>query len=384
VKVLQLVPEFPPPLHTGGGYHVHNLTRELVKRGIDVTVFTLDMESPFCVGRARTEIHFGRVKVFRIPAFYIPKTIYPVGPHLLPLLLRERADIIHAHGYQFFTSDLASIISRIKKTPLVLTLHGFPADSKSLTHRLFFRFIGKRELGTAGKIISVSNAVTQEFQAVGVDGNKIVTIPNGINLEEFRNMPDAKHCRRRFGLKENERLILAIGRLEKAKGFQYLIRALQLVEKRVGAVKLLIAGPEFTYGPELRNFVKQMGFEKSVIFYGAIGGREKLEAFAAADIVAIPSLYEGFGILLLEAMAAGKPVVATRTGVATELIQDGKNGFLVNLGDVEDLANKIAYLLSHDDLMSSIGSESRKTVEAFDWGKIAAQIVKTYIDCLKS
>jgi 1,4-alpha-glucan branching enzyme len=382
MRVLQLVPEFPPPLTGGGGYHVNSLAQELVKRGVDVTVYTFRIQCPFGRISEGTETHFGKVKVHRIPAFYIPKTMYPVGPKLLPLLLREQADIIHAHGYQIFTSDMASIASRLRKIPLVLTLHGFPADFRGSMHRLYFDLIGKETLRVPKKMIAISKLVERQFRAIGVDERRLVMIPNGVNQEEFREMPDGRGFRQSLGIGEDEKLILTIGRLEKTKGFQYLIEALPQILEKAGSVKLLIAGPESNYGTELARLARMIGVEKRVIFYGAIDGEQKLKALAAADIVVIPSIYEGFSVFLLESLAAGKPLVATRTGIALEIIRNGENGFLVNPCDSKDIAEKVVMLLVDNNLSSLISSRSRATIEAFDWKHITERILKVYHEIL--
>jgi glycosyltransferase involved in cell wall biosynthesis len=384
VKVVQVIPEFPPPLIGGGGYHVYNLSKELVRRGVDVTVFTLNVGNTFLLKKTEVETHFGKAKVFRVPASYIPKTTYPIAPKLIPLLLKENPDIIHAHGYQVFTTDAALTVSKIKKIPLVLTLHGFPRGFDKLTHRAHFNLIGKETLKRAKKIISVSRMVAHEFRVIGVPKEKIAIIPNGVDLEEYKQLPIGDLFRKRLDIKENEKVVLTIGRLEKIKGFQYLIKALPSIIKEVGSTKLVIAGPDFNYGAKLKKLAEETNVQDNVIFYGPINGKEKFEAFSAANIVAVPSLYEGFGMLLLEAMAAGKPLVATNTGAAPEIIQNGKNGILANLGNVEDLAGKIIKLLSDDQLMYLISQESRKTVEAFDWEKVSEHVHKLYIDCLSS
>jgi len=384
VKVLQVVPEFPPPLIGGGGYHVYNLTKELVKKGVDVTVFTLEMGSRGLIKRANVETHFGKVKVFRVSAFRVPRTTYSIAPRLISLLLKENPDIIHAHGYQVFTSDAASLVSKIKKIPFILTLHGFPRGFNKLTHKTYFNLVGKKTLESAQKIISVSNLVAQEFKAIEVPEEKMVIIPNGIDLEEYKQLPKGDSFRKRLKIKEDEKLVLTIGRLEKIKGFQFLIKALPSIIREIGSTKLLIAGPNFDYGSKLRKLAEETKVVDNVIFYGPINGKEKFEAFSAADVIAVPSLYEGFSVLILEAMAAGKPLVATYTGAAPELIQDWKNGVLSNLGDAEDLAGKVVKLLSDEKLMSLISQGSRKTVEAFSWEKISGLVHKLYIDCLDS
>jgi glycosyltransferase involved in cell wall biosynthesis len=379
-----VIPEFPPPLVGGGAYHVYNLARELARRGVDVKVFTLNTDNTSFLKRTKVETHFGKVQVVRVPASRISKFNYQIAPKLISLLSKESPDIIHAHGYQVFTTDAALIASKLKKAPLVLTLHGFPRGFDKLAHRAYFNLIGKETLRKAKKIISVSRIVAREFKAIGVSEEKMAIIPNGIDLEEYKQLPVGDLFRKRLDIKENEKIVLTIGRLERIKGFQYLIRALPSIIKEVGSTKLVMAGPDFNYGVKLKKIAEETNVQDNVIFYGPINGKEKFEAFSAANIVAVPSLYEGFGMLLLEAMAAGKPLVATNTGAAPEIIQNGKNGILADLGDTEDLAGKIVKLLSDDQLMYLIGQESRKTVEAFGWEKVSEQIHKLYIDCLGS
>jgi glycosyltransferase involved in cell wall biosynthesis len=384
MKVLQVTPEFPPPLIGGGGYHVYNLTRELDRRGIDVTVFTCDIQKPFFLKKTKVETQLGNVKVHRIPTFYVPKTIYPITPKLVPMLLKENPDVIHAHGYQFFTSDAAAIASKIKRRPLILTLHGFPRGFTKLTHKTYFHLIGKKTLAAAKKIIAVSNAVAREFKVIGVQEEQLSMIPNGIDLEEFKHMPDEKNFKERVNIKENEKMALSIGRLEEVKGFHHLIRALARIRERTAPIKLVIAGPEFNYGQQLRKLVAEMKIEDKVIFYGPVDGREKLEALAATDIAIVSSIYEGFSIFLLEAMAAGKPIIATKTGVAQELIKDGKNGFLISPGNVEELSERIIEILNNNQVSSLMGQESRNTVNAFDWKRIAEQVISVYNQSIKN
>jgi len=382
MRVLQVTPEFPPPLIGGGGYHVCNLTKALVQRGVDVAVFTCNVQKATSLNKVAVETQFGKVKVHRTSAFFVPGTIYPIAPKLIPLLLQEDADIIHAHGYQFFTSDAAAMVSKLKRKPLILTLHGFPRGFNELTRKVYFHLIGKKTLTSAKKIVAVSNTVAHEFIAIGVLEERICIVPNGICLEEYRQMPDGADFRKRLGITDNEKLILSIGRLEEIKGFQHLITALERIKTDVNS-KLVIAGPEFTYSQQLRKLVIEKKLKDKVIFYGPINGKEKLMALTAADVAVVSSLYEGFGIFLLEAMATGKPVVATKTGIAQEVIKDGKHGFLVDSGDVEGLAARISEILKNEDLAFSMGQESKKVASLFDWKKIAEKIHLTYLQCLR-
>jgi len=384
MRVLQVTPEFPPPLIGGGGYHVYHLTRELARVGVEVKVVTLKNGSTSLAKRAMVETHFGRVKVLRLPAFYInafSPIAYPLVPDLLPSLLREDPDIIHAHGFPFVTSDAALVATKIKRIPMILTLHGFPSGFKRLVQRTYFSLVGKQTLKKAQRIISVSRAVADHFRNVGALNERITVIPNGVDLEEYSHLPRRDVFRKRLQIEEDRKILLAIGRLEKIKGFQYLIEALPNILEKV-PVDLIVGGPEFNYGAQLRKLAKERKVEDHVVFYGPMDQNEKLEAMAAADAIVIPSVYEGFGIVLLEAMAAGKAVVATTTGVAGEIIRDGKNGLLTPPADARALAEKLCSLLTDSRLSSLISRESRKAVEAFGWKRIAAETIEVYEKCL--
>jgi glycosyltransferase involved in cell wall biosynthesis len=382
VKVVQVVNQYPP-LAGGGSYHVYSLARELSRKGVSVEVLTCD---PVEFSR-QNSMTFGaqssKVSVFRSSSFFLPRTQYPVSPKLFPMLMRGSPDIIHAHGYQLFTSDLAAIVGKLKRRPLIVSLHGFPRKFQNLSHRLYHELIGKRTLQAARKLVSVSTSVANQFQAVGVPKEKIAVIPNGIDLEEFKHLPSPENFRKRFRIAEKEKTILAVGRLEEIKGFQHLIGAMPEIQAQAGPVKLIIAGPGFGYGPQLIRLAKERGVQDEVIFCGTIGSFEKLEALAGASVIAIPSIYEGFGVVLLEAMAARKPVVATRTGIAAELIRDEKNGLLVKTGDPKDLALKIIRILRDEKLSFSLTRESEITVGVFDWKTIAERIYSIYIECLE-
>jgi glycosyltransferase involved in cell wall biosynthesis len=383
VKIAQVINEFPPPLVGGGSYHVQNLSKELAERGEEVTVFTCKTGGSLLQKKIPAEIQFKRIRVYRVPAIKISGTSYWVAPQLLSALLKENPDIIHAHGYQLFTSDVAAIVSRIKRKPLVLTLHGFPRGFSRFSHRVYFSLVGKKTLRAAKRIISVSKTMKREFEAIGVSSKKMVTIPNGIDLKVFQRMPNGTYFRKRLDIGDNDKMILSMGRLERVKGFQYLIEALSKIQSVVGPTKLVLAGPESDYGQHLRILVKEKKLTEDVIFYGSIGEREKLEALAAANVVVMSSIYEGFSVFLLEAMAAQKPVVATRTGIAPEIIQDGENGLLASPADAEDLCNKVTQLLNDKKLSSSVSRKSKNAVRVFDWKKIAEQVSAIYRQCLK-
>lgn len=382
MKVVHITSEFPPPILGGGGYHVYNLTKELCKRGVDVKVFAGDITSTKAPWKTHIEKVFGDVSVFRIPVINIPGRVYSLTPSLTTLLLREEAGLFHAHGYQFFPSDIAAVVSKLRHIPLILTLHGFPRGFYDFVHRLYRWSIGNYTLRNVTKFIAVSNQVARDFAAIGVPKNRIKVIPNGINLDDYTNMPGGKKFRERYGL-EDKKIILAIGRLEKIKGFEYLIMALPKISEQISNVKIVIAGPEFNYGNELRRLSKEISVKKDVIFSGLMDKDDKKEALAAADVIVVPSIYEGFGIVLLEAMAAGKPVIATKTGAAPEIIEDGMTGLLVEIGNSEQLASLITKVLKNNRFAKELSVNAKIKVEKYDWKRITSEVLRLYEEVMK-
>lgn len=377
MKVAQITREFPPPILGGGGYHVYNLTQELCRRGVEVKVFAGEVSSRKAPWNPHIEKVFDNLYIFHIPMISVPGRVYSFAPSFMPLLLREEVDLFHAHGYQVFPSDVAAVASRLRRVPLVLTLHGFPIGFYDFVHKLYRYGIGNHTLRSVTKFIAVSNQVAREFAAIGISKKRMEVIPNGINLDDYKNMPSGKKFRERYGL-EDEKIVLTIGRLEKIKGFQCLIKALPKISEQISNVKIVIAGPEYDYGNELRRLSKEIGVEENVIFSGLMNKDDKKEALAAADVVVVPSIYEGFGVVLLEAMAAKRPVIATKTGAAPEIIEDGMTGLLVEIGNTEQLASLIAKVLKNSQFAKELSANAKIEVEKYDWKRIASKILRLY------
>ncbi|MCX6812864.1 MAG: glycosyltransferase family 4 protein, partial [Candidatus Berkelbacteria bacterium] len=218
----------------------------------------------------------------------------------------------------------------------------------------------------ADKLIAVSKSVKKFIEKFGIDQEKIVVIPNAIEIDS-----SAIHTAHHAGL-----MVGTIGALNKQKGQIYLVQAFQKLAKSLPKARLEIIGD----GPErekLLSDIKELDLESRVQLLGKIDKPRKY--LGSWDLFVLPSLSETFGLVILEAFAAGIPVIASNVGGIPELITNGKNGYLVPSADPEKLAKAISYLLVEKKARESLVQEASKTLkEKYDWSKIILEIEREY------
>jgi sugar transferase (PEP-CTERM/EpsH1 system associated) len=274
---------------------------------------------------------------------------------LYRLLSQTRPTILHA--WMIHSNLLARVVGRLAGVPIIVT-------SRRNVH-----IGGKgRELlkrATAwmdDRVIAVCEAARQaEIQRSGVSPDKVVTIHNGIDVRRFSAEKRSRHCvRNTFGVPHDALLIGAIGRLHAQKGFPYLLRATAELVTRMPHVRLLVVGEG-----ELRRLLgdqcQDLGLAETVTFAGL--RTDVPQILSSLDLLVLPSLWEGMPNVVLEAMAAELPVVATTVGGTPEVVVDGETGILVPAADVEALARAIERLLSDCALRQRMGQAGRKRIE---------------------
>jgi glycosyltransferase involved in cell wall biosynthesis len=210
-----------------------------------------------------------------------------------------------------------------------------------------------------------------------VKPDKIQVIPPGIDTKKFHAKNDGEAFKTRYHC-HGSKVILSVGRLNYQKSFQYLIKAMPMVLQQIPNVKLIIVGEgeQLAY---LNQLSKSLGLSESVIFTGAIDSTEIPNAYSAADVFVLPSLFESFGIVLIEAQAAGKPVIGTRVGGVPEALVDGETGFLVEPGDPKPLGAAIIRVLSDENLARKMGEKGKKFVEArFSIQSAVSSVIDVY------
>ena len=210
-----------------------------------------------------------------------------------------------------------------------------------------------------------------------IEEDRITVIPNGIDPRDLRPVGDLEALRREFAAPE-ERLVLLVGRLVYEKGFQLALDALPGVIERVGDVRFLVAGSG-THEAELKAQAERLGLTDQGVFLGWIGDDALHSLYRIADLCVVPSIYEPFGLVALEAMASGCPCIVADTGGLREVVPSGERvGLRFNGGDAEHLGVMIERLLVDDELRDRLVAEASEHVLSFDWSDVAERTRAIY------
>lgn len=282
------------------------------------------------------------------------------APFLMGKLLAEarefQPDIFHLQS-----SDVISIGTRLAsalRKPLVVT-----------AHRLMLRGWRMWQVGRrAARVIAVSEAVREDLVNIGrVPKQKIEVIPNGLDVNDYPVSPPSRNGAPVVGM---------MGGLEKVKGGEYFLAAAKRILDQFRDTQFLIAGGG-SEEKNLRRQVRALGITKNVTF--AIDVTDHRAVLRTIDILVLPSLREGLGFGILEAMAMGKPVVASAVGGVYSLVLDGQTGFLVDKGDSKAIAEKVSQLIRDRDLAVRMGTQARERVEKqFDIWSVANRTIEVY------
>jgi glycosyltransferase involved in cell wall biosynthesis len=261
----------------------------------------------------------------------------------------DEVDLVHTHGYK---ADLYGYLAAWRcHKPVVATCHNWVGGTAALG---IYNHLDRMALKKFNALAAVSDAVAQRLLAFGVPPEKIKTIANGIDVTAFERaqpLPLLKD--------EGSIVVGVVARLDLQKGFEYLLRAARELCKTFPDLKIVIAGE----GPDrnrIEEMIQQYGLQSSVVLAGQQSNMPAV--YAAMDIFVLPSLNEGLPMTVLEAMAASKPVIATRVGAIPSVIRDGENGLLVAPKDSEGLRNAVASLLNDPERRRQLGDQAHAWV----------------------
>jgi glycosyltransferase involved in cell wall biosynthesis len=248
-------------------------------------------------------------------------------------------------------------------------------------------FFGYRLLRDASKVIALTRIEAEQYKRMTVPEEKIAIIPNGIDLSEYAELPSKGAFKKKFNIPEDKKIILYLGRIHKTKGIDFLVKAYAHLINGMNFkdAVLVIAGPDDGFLDEVKSLVQFLGISRLVMFTGPLYGREKLGAYVDSEVVALPSRYETFPNVVLEAYACSKPVVASNVGAIPSIVLHGETGLLFQAGDVKGLANAIAYMLTHPEESERMGCNARRLVEEkFSIDRVVTQLEILYDKVLES
>lgn len=357
---------------TPGGVNLHiaPLAERLIAAGNEVRIIA-PSSRPERDGR-------GCVTIIGESAFGLPATgsvaniclSYDLGPRVKQLLSREPFDIVHVH--EPFMPLLPFQFLRYSKATNIATFHAAREGGSRLY--AYSKYIIRPWWGRLQGRIAVSRAALRMIGKHFADRYRI--IPNGVDCREFAEGEPRKE------LADGKRNILFLGRLEKRKGLPFLLEAYARLKHDIPDTRLVVVGGDGGLRSACELYVERNRLE-DVVFTGYVPDEAKPHYFKSADIYCAPNTGgESMGIVLLEALSAGAPIVASRIEGFSEVLTDGGEGFLVPPRDSDALAAALKRLLSDQALRKRMGRQSLKTAKAYDWGRVSAQILGYYEECI--
>ena len=364
------------PTVGGSGVVATELGKLLAEKGHEIHFISSSM--PFRLNKVYGNIYYHEVGVNQYSVFQYPPYDLALASKIAEVAKRERLDVLHAH-YAVPHAVCAVLAKQMVggKLKIVTTLHG--TDITVLGYDPSLSDMIKFGIEQSDVVTAVSNAlVKQTYELLDVQ-KPIQTVYNFVD-ERVYHKKNANHLKKEYGIDENEKVIIHVSNFRKVKRVPDVVRAFSLIRKHLPAKLLLVGdGPEMTV---VSRLVTELGLSDDVRF---LGKQDKLdELYSISDVKMLLSEKESFGLVLLEAMACGVPCIGTTIGGIPEVIEDGKTGFLCELGNVEEVANKALRILTDKHLHMYMAKQAVQTVyQKFYSGQIVQQYEDIYFSLVK-
>lgn len=399
LKILRTVPYFAPAFGFGGPVvHSLNISKIQVSLGYDIRVFTSNILTNEIISKdlQKYEVLDG-IKIHRFPIQYrLGQSQYFITPKIIRGFLRYDYDLIHSHSFRSFQTDISTIVSKLKKKPLVFTAHGTLRDitqfswldnkKKEVNRIKLYDFFSKKIFQNEvdriivhskyEKLLTIKNDISER---------KIRVIPHGVNVENFTNITFRENFLKKFQVKK--KMILYVGRLLRGyRNLEHLIIVMKDVLKEFKNVKLWLIGESYDkeYENDLKKIVKEQNLTKHVVFVTHPTREDILGGYQVANVVVFPITdSDSFGIPLIEAGAAKCPIISTNCGSAPELIKNGKTGILTDKNNLTQLKDALLKILTDDELEKKIGLNGYENViKNYTWEIITKKTNMVYEELL--
>jgi D-inositol-3-phosphate glycosyltransferase len=388
---------------TGGmNVYVRDLSQELACRGHHVDVYTRSQNAD--APRINKKLGPG-VRVIHVPTGperpYDKHRVYDHLPEFVDGVLTQaetdevQYDVLHSHYW--LSGAAARELRRSWSAPIVHMFHTLGKMKNVVAQKRPREQETDRRVAVEKDIVDFADALIaatpaeqdQLTQLYGADPRKIHVISPGVDVDRFHPIPPA-HAKQRIGIRSDCRIILFVGRIEPLKGIDHLLGAIAHVVDRLPELRDRICVPIIGGEPHrideddemvrLQGLREELGIRDVVTFLGSKNQDTLQYYYSAAEMVVMPSDYESFGMVALEAMACGTPVIASDVGGLAFLVKDGRTGYRVPAGDTEALAERIAHLLTDELSRRRVGQRAECWAQSYAWPNIAEQIESIYSD----
>ncbi len=351
MRVLILSWEYPPLIEGGLARHVRKLSENLVAQGAEVHVLTRGLEES------------------------------PAEQDVRGVVVHHEFDVVHGHDW--LVAVAGDHLAKRFRCPLVVTIHATEygrhqgwVDKHPQSH---IHGVERWMANRADRVITCSAYMREHVADIyGLEDDGITVIPNGIDPTDLVPVADLDRLRREFA-DPDERLVLLVGRLVYEKGFQLALEALPGLVERVGNVRFIVAGSG-THEQELRSQARDLGLDARGVFLGWIGDDVLHSLYRISDLCVVPSIYEPFGLVALEAMASGCPCLVADTGGLREVVPNEGVGLRFRSRDPDSLAQMAERVLTDAALRERLVAEASEHVLTFDWSDVAARAAEVYRD----
>ena len=387
MRVLILSWEYPPLIEGGLARHVRKLSENLADQGTEVHVLTRGLET------SPAEEEMEGVVIHRVREPERPRElgefvtwVEHMNADMLAagVELGDRYDFDVVHGHDWLVAVAGDHLAKRFRCPFVATIHATEygrhqgwVDKHPQSH---IHGVERWMANRAERVVTCSAYMREHVADIyGLEEDAVAVIPNGIDPGDLEPVSDLDALRARYA-EPDELLVLLVGRLVYEKGFQLALDALPGMIERLGNVRFLVAGSG-THEQELRAQATELGLDEHGTFLGWIGDDVLHSLYRIADLTVVPSIYEPFGLVALEAMASGCPCIVADTGGLREIVpDDGRVGLRFNGGDPEHLATMAERLLTDEPLRERLVAEASEHVLLFDWADVARQAGDLYAE----
>ncbi|RJS76368.1 glycosyltransferase [Methanophagales archaeon] len=389
MKILQVTHVFKPLWESGGMARVaYEISRGLVERGHELTVYTTNRSFYSTNLETNKQVCLEGMKIYYFENLrkYFPWKTLPPLPYYLPFIARKEIknfDIVHIHGYRTILSVIVHHYAKKYGIPYVLQPHGsLPRIiEKQRLKKLYDWVWGNRILRDASKLIAVSKEEAEYARLMGVGGEKISVIYNGMDIESFKNLPEYGRFKEKYGI--GGKMILYLGRIHKSKGIDIVINAYsQLIKEINEDIAFVIAGSDDGYKAELEKLIKKLNLRDKIKFTGFVDEGDKISAYVDADLFVHTVQYMGgVGLTPLEAILCGTPIIVTEE--CGEVVKEANCGYLVKYGDVHDLKEKMKLLLQRPELGQQMVERGKKYIlKNLAWDKVLERVLEVYLEAM--